>query len=183
MKNVFRGFSTYSSKKFIQPNIYARHISKVSSFPTYSFFEGWRVKPHFCQYDQDTTHNTDFIDEYKKHGSWGMLTSIDVSDCDPETIRSKEYIEKFIIEFCDLVDMKRFGQPFIQHFGPTKEVEGYSMFQFIETSCLSGHFANNTNKAYIDLFSCKPYDPKIAAKFTAEKFKSNKFEYSILLRK
>jgi len=32
------------------------------------------------------------------------------------------------------------------------------MIQLIETSLISGHFANLTNSAYIDIFSCKGYD-------------------------
>ena len=43
------------------------------------------------------------------------------------------------------------------------------MVQLIETSLVSGHFANLTNTAYIDVFSCKPYDPDIIKNFT-EKF-------------
>ena len=36
--------------------------------------------------------------------------------------------------------MKRFGEPTIVRFGEEKRVEGYTAFQLIETSAISGHF-------------------------------------------
>jgi hypothetical protein len=33
--------------------------------------------------------------------------------------------------------------------------------QLIETSLISAHFANLTNTVYLDVFSCKPYDPEV----------------------
>lgn len=39
------------------------------------------------------------------------------------------------------------------------------MTQFIETSLISGHFANDTNAASLDIFSCKSYDPAVVENF------------------
>ena len=106
-------------------------------------------------------------------GAWGLLSSFDVEDCDPYTIRSADEIKRYVIELCDLIDMKRFGECNVVHFGEDERVAGYSMFQLIETSCISGHFANESNRSYIDVFSCKAYDPKIVAQFTREFFKGD----------
>ena len=40
------------------------------------------------------------------------------------------------------------------------------MVQLIETSLISGHFANDTNSAYLDIFSCKGYDPAVVEEFS-----------------
>lgn len=101
--------------------------------------------------------------------SWGIAASIDIYDCNPETIRSADAIRRFVVELCDLIEMKRFGETTVVHFGEDERVTGYSMVQLIETSLISGHFANQTNAAYLDVFSCKPYDPDIVRNF-AEKF-------------
>jgi len=101
--------------------------------------------------------------------SWGIAASIDVYDCNPETIRSADAIRRFVVELCDLIEMKRFGETTVVHFGEDERVTGYSMVQLIETSMISGHFANQTNAAYLDVFSCKPYDPDIVRNF-AERF-------------
>jgi len=96
---------------------------------------------------------------------WGILTSLDLYGCKPETIRNAEEIKRFVVELCERIDMKRFGECQVVHFGRDERVAGYSMIQLIETSLISGHFANQSNAAYIDIFSCKPYDPNEVAEF------------------
>jgi len=101
---------------------------------------------------------------------WGIAGSIDIYDCDPETIRSAEKIRQFVKELCDLIEMKRFGETLVVHFGEEERVAGYSMVQLIETSLISAHFANLTNTVYLDVFSCKPYDVDVVERFSKEFF-------------
>jgi S-adenosylmethionine/arginine decarboxylase-like enzyme len=100
---------------------------------------------------------------------WGLLTCIDLYECDPEIIRDDKAIKKFVSELCDLIEMKRFGETQVVHFGEDERVAGYSMTQLIETSLISAHFANQTNTTYLDVFSCKIYDPESVSHF-AKKF-------------
>jgi len=101
--------------------------------------------------------------------AWGLSTSVDLQDCRPGTIRSRAQIKAYVIALCDLIGMKRYGACQIVHFGEGR-VAGYSMVQLIETSLISGHFANDTNRAYLDIFSCKGYDPKVVEEFSREFF-------------
>lgn len=101
--------------------------------------------------------------------AWGMSTSVDLQECDPTTIRSRERITQYVVELCELIGMRRYGDCQVIHFGEGR-VAGYSMTQLIETSLISGHFANDSNRAYLDIFSCKPYDPKTVEKFSKEFF-------------
>jgi len=96
---------------------------------------------------------------------WGVAASIDIYECDPETIRNADKIRQFVAELCDLIEMKRFGETTVVHFGEDERVAGYSMVQLIETSLISAHFANLTNTVYLDVFSCKPYDPTVVEEF------------------
>ena len=66
--------------------------------------------------------------------------------------------------------MKRFGDTIVVDFGEDERVAGFSMVQLIETSLISAHFANKTNTAYLDVFSCKPYDPSVVKKFALKFF-------------
>ena len=100
---------------------------------------------------------------------WGLASSIDIYDCDPETIRRADRIHEFVVELCELIGMKRFGEAQVIHFGGDERVAGFSMVQLIETSLISGHFANQSNTAYLDVFSCGPYDPEVAGDF-AQRF-------------
>lgn len=79
--------------------------------------------------------------------------------------------------------MKRFGDPIVVRFGADPKVQGYSLAQLIETSMISGHFAEDTNKAFIDVFSCKEYPPKKAAKFCMDYFGGTEVDYSVIFRK
>ena len=113
---------------------------------------------------------------------WGLLSSVDLYECDPEIIRDAEAIKRFVVELCDLIEMKRFGETVVVHFGEDEKVAGYSMTQLIETSLISGHFANLTNAAYLDIFSCKMYDPDQVAKFAMQFFKANRFNIQVTKR-
>jgi S-adenosylmethionine/arginine decarboxylase-like enzyme len=101
---------------------------------------------------------------------WGLLTSLDIYGCNPEIIRDEDQIRRYVTELCHLIGMKRFGECRVAHFGEDERVSGYSMVQLIETSLISGHFADLTNAAYIDIFSCKPYDPEEVARFSKDFF-------------
>lgn len=101
---------------------------------------------------------------------WGIASSIDIYECDPEKIRHADYIKQFVIELCDLIEMKRFGETQVVHFGEDEKVAGFSMVQLIETSLISAHFANLTNATYLDVFSCKAYDPEVVQQFSQDRF-------------
>lgn len=122
-------------------------------------------------------------EEYKDSKAWGLSSSIDLYDCDPDLIRNADAIKDFVYKLCDLIEMKRFGECQVVHFGEAEEVAGYSMTQLIETSLISGHFANLTNAVYLDVFSCKYYDPAVAAKMAKEYFKANDVKVRYTLRR
>ncbi len=111
-----------------------------------------------------------------------METQVDLYRCDPGIIRSKDAIQDYVIELCNLIEMKRYGDTWIEHFGENERIAGFSMSQPIETSLISGHFANETNNVYINIFSCKLYDPYVAAAFTKTFFKAESLDIHIVLR-
>ncbi len=101
---------------------------------------------------------------------WGIAASIDIYRCNPATIRDAEKIRRFVVELCELIRMKRFGETSVIHFGEDERVAGFSMVQLIETSLISAHFANRTNTTYLDVFSCKPYDVAAVEEFSLRYF-------------
>ena len=111
------------------------------------------------------------------------MTSLDLHNCNPETIRSAEKIKEFVEKLCELIEVKRFGKCQIVHFGEKPEIAGFSMVQLIETSLISGHFANLTNNVYLDIFSCKYYNPQTAADFAKEFFEASDLNFNYVLRK
>lgn len=113
---------------------------------------------------------------------WGMASSFDIYDCNPKIIRDADRIKFFVAELCDLIKMKRFGETTVVNFGEDERVAGFSMIQLIETSLISGHFANLTNAVYLDVFSCKPYDPAVVEAFAQSFFEGTTCHTQVHLR-
>jgi len=113
---------------------------------------------------------------------WGILTSVDLQECDGDIIRSGDKMRQFLKELVQRIDMRSFGEPIIVRFGDNPAVTGFSIVQLIETSCISGHFAENDNSAYIDVFSCKEFDPVVVNDFCKEFFRAKKSKYTTLFR-
>jgi len=119
---------------------------------------------------------------FNQEQAWGLCTSIDLHDCKKimvESPESEEFIKRFVIELCDLIDMNRYGAPAIQWFG-TGEVQGYTLTQLIETSCISAHWAND--RMFLDIFSCKFYNPYVAIEFVKNLFQAQDVSINIWVR-
>ncbi len=99
--------------------------------------------------------------------TFGWELVLDLYGCNPMTISSEKEIRRFARELCEVIDMKAYGDPLTPYFGENQEhTKGYSLLQFIETSSITGHFSENTGAAYINIFSCRPYDFDLAENFT-----------------
>ena len=113
--------------------------------------------------------------------SWGYHLLINAAKCDHEAIRSSDKIKGFTKELVKRIDMKAFGAPRVVHFGD-EHTGGYSLVQLIHTSCITGHFVEETDDVYIDIFSCKTFDPKIAVAVFREFFSPVKVQTTFLKR-
>ena len=120
---------------------------------------------------------------FESSNAWGLLSSVDLYECDPAVMRSADAIKDFVKQLCEKIDMKRYGDCAVVHFGESERVEGFSMTQLIETSLISGHFANASNNIYLDIFSCKYYEPRDAAEFAMEFFKGAHYRMQVALRR
>lgn len=120
--------------------------------------------------------------DYENGDYWGLSTHIDLFKCDSKLIRDAVAIKLYLKELIYLINMRAYGIPTIVNFGEDDEVAGYSMTQLIETSLISGHFSNKYNNAYIDIFSCKWYDVKVAMEFTMNYFKAEGSRINVIGR-
>ena len=114
---------------------------------------------------------------------WGLSSCIDLYECDLGMMQDADAIRKFAALLCDRIQMKRYGETQVVHFGDDPRVNGFSMTQLIETSLVSAHFAEASRAIYLDVFSCAPYDPKDAAEFALEYFKGAQYNLSVVERK
>jgi S-adenosylmethionine decarboxylase len=116
--------------------------------------------------------------------TFGMEVILDLYDCNLETIRSKEKLQEYTRELCQVIGMTPYGAPFAERFGLNEaKTAGYSIVQLIETSSITGHFSEEWNSAYINIFSCKEFDPKQAAEFSKDFFEADRVESTLQIRK
>jgi len=119
-----------------------------------------------------------------RRGIYGIELILDLYDCDRRIIRSRKRLENFINNLCALIKMKKYGKPSISHFGLNNpHTAGFSLVQFIETSSITGHFSELWNSAYINIFSCKQFDPDKAANFSKKFFGAKKMKKRVIVRK
>ena len=123
--------------------------------------------------DSEAPPSISLAGKYRRLKCWGMLASLDIYGCAPSRIRDPKKIREFIFGLCAHIDMKRYGEPMIKRFGEG-ELEGYSALQFIHTSSITVHFDETRNRAFIEIFSCKFFDPKKAEQFCKSFLKAKK---------
>ena len=111
---------------------------------------------------------------------FGWALQVDVFGCPKDLLESEEHIAAFAVELCDdVLKMKRFGEPQVPWFGESEpKTAGYSLVQLIETSSVTGHFSGERNAAYLDIFSCRPYDPDAAIEFAQRHFQGERTEWT-----
>ena len=127
-------------------------------------------------------NDASILEHFQQVHPWGISTAIDLKRCDPSLIRSEEKIRQFVDELCTCIKMKKFGDCVIVHFGQDPRIAGFSMTQLIETSLISGHFANEASAAYIDIFSCLYYPPYSVAQFVLTFFGAEDMRLSVTFR-
>jgi S-adenosylmethionine decarboxylase len=136
-----------------------------------------------AEFELDQQFGISWKQRYEEIDAWGISTAVDLYDCDPKIIRDAEKIRAFVLELCDRLEMRRYGECQVVNFGEDERVTGFSMTQLIETSLISGHFANSSNAAYLDIFSCKYYEPGSMAEFASGYFKASTYRMQVSLRR
>jgi S-adenosylmethionine/arginine decarboxylase-like enzyme len=121
--------------------------------------------------DKSTGDDLDLIP-----GQYGIELVLDMHGCDASKF-TRESITEYFKQLCDLIDMKREDLHFWDDIGVPDEdkqtsahAQGTSAVQFILTSSIVIHTLDQLRAVYINIFSCKAYDPKVAEKFSVEWF-------------
>ncbi|MCM8813314.1 MAG: S-adenosylmethionine decarboxylase [Candidatus Omnitrophica bacterium] len=115
--------------------------------------------------------------------TYGFELVMDLYGCNLDVLSSKKKLQEYVDTLCGLIEMKKYGKTLIPYFGENEEyTKGYSLVQLIETSSITGHFSEAWKTAYINVFSCKPYDHVLAKKFTKDFFQAARMKARLLTR-
>jgi S-adenosylmethionine/arginine decarboxylase-like enzyme len=112
---------------------------------------------------------------------WGYHMIVDAADCDRAAITSAENIANFAKHLVKEIDMIAYGEPQVVHFGEDNKA-GYTLVQLISTSCVSAHFCDHSGDCYLDIFSCKPYDIRVAEQVFSDYFKPTRMRVNYITR-
>ena len=109
-------------------------------------------------------------------GKYGIELVLDLHNCDVEKF-TRPSISMYFERLCVLIDMQREDLHFWDDEGLSEEdkqtsphTQGTSAVQFILTSSIVIHTLDQLRAVYINIFSCKEYDPDVAEKFSVEWF-------------
>lgn len=109
--------------------------------------------------------------------TYGYELILDLHNCDPETFNRRS-IDTFFTKLCDAIDMEKCEVHFWDDVGvPPEEqqtephTKGTSAVCFILTSTIVVHTLDILKAVYVNIFSCKPYEPDLAAEFSKRWFR------------
>lgn len=108
----------------------------------------------------------------EKRWWWGRSVSVDLHEYDVELLTNPNAIKKFVRGLVKVLKMKRHGPTRIEKFGSGK-LKGWSAMQFIKTSSITIHCDDKGKRAFIDIFSCKKYNPRKVGDFCKKFFKAS----------
>lgn len=117
----------------------------------------------------------------RKPEYWGYHLVVNAGDCDPAALRSKSVIAAFAKQLVKEIGMVAYGPPRVVMFGEGGR-RGYTLVQLISTSNIMAHFVEETNDIYLDIFSCKKFDDKVALRLFRETFAPKTMEINLLSR-
>ena len=107
---------------------------------------------------------------------YGVELILDMHGCDPKTF-TRDSIKAYFEELCVLIDMQREDLHFWDDVGrPLEErqtsphTQGTSAVQFILTSSIVIHTLDQLEAVYINIFSCKEFDPILTENFSKKWF-------------
>ena len=105
----------------------------------------------------------------RKSAPWGMLAAIDLDGCRRSRLEDPNSIRAFVPSVIEAIGMRAHGPLRLERFGEG-ELEGWSAMQFIETSSITIHADEVSGRCFIDVFSCRGFDPEIAAAIAVAHF-------------
>ena len=117
------------------------------------------------------------MNESKK--PYGYELIMDLHGCDASKF-NRTSLDNYFEEVCKAIDMKRCELHFWDDVGLPEEekqtsphTKGTSAVQFILTSTIIVHTLDILGAVYVNIFTCKPFERKVAEELTKEWFGAN----------
>ena len=119
---------------------------------------------------------------------YGYELVLDLHDCNPEKFNRPD-IGRYFTELCRRISMEKCEVHFWDDVGVPREerqtspqTKGTSAVCFILTSTIVVHTLDLLGAVYVNIFSCKSFDPEVATEFTKEWFEAGSCKSTFLDR-
>lgn len=111
---------------------------------------------------------------------YGLQLSVSASGC-TEHLQDQRFVAEFLSLLPGKIGMQAYGNPVVARFGEGDEI-GLSGVQLIETSAIVLHTNDEAGDLYLDVFSCKEFDPEIVIEEVRYAFAPAYLTFSVALR-
>lgn len=93
---------------------------------------------------------------------WGYHLILDCGRCNLDQMKDFDNVDTWIRQLVKDIDMEPIGEPRIEYTaGKFPDKAGFTVVQVIVTSSIVAHFVDNLQHIYLDVFSCKEFDPVV----------------------
>lgn len=112
---------------------------------------------------------------------WGYHLILDIKGC--KRVEDQQHIADFARELVKRIDMVAYGEPQVVHFAEySEDLAGNTLIQLLHTSNIMAHFCDKNGDCYLDVFSCKNFEPEDVMAVVREFFEPENMKATILRR-
>ncbi|MCH9052985.1 MAG: S-adenosylmethionine decarboxylase [Proteobacteria bacterium] len=136
---------------------------------------------------KDTAHQPQTVAE-EESSSYGYELVLDLHGCNSAKFNRAD-IDGYFTELCQRISMRKCEVHFWDDVGvPIEErqispqTKGTSAVCFILTSTVVVHTLDILEAVYVNIFSCKTFDPAVAAEFTEDWFQAGSCKSTFIPR-
>lgn len=113
--------------------------------------------------------------------NFGYHLVLDIKSC--QRVDDQEHIANFARELVKRIDMVPYGEPQVVHFAEHDiDKAGNTLIQLLQTSNIMAHFLDKNGDCYLDVFSCKVFDPQDVMDVVNEYFAPLRIRPTMLTR-
>jgi len=114
---------------------------------------------------------------------FGPHLTLDLEDCDVKKLADVHHVFNVLSDLPEKIGMTKITQPYVfPYSGLVPEDKGITGVAIIAESHISIHTFQEKGYAFVDLFSCKPFEVETAADYLIKAFGAKKVQKNIVER-
>lgn len=112
---------------------------------------------------------------------FGMELQLDLAGCDLTALDSQDELITFVTLLAERIGMTTYGDPLAVRFGEGN-LAGWTVVQLITTSNINLHAVPANKTLFLNVFSCRRFNPPEATEFAVEFFRATNHKATVVDR-